>query len=145
MRKSDRKEIEGLHFEVTQLGFAKSRQVFVRLSKALGPALAAFLDGKQSLASVDLRGALVDLLDRLSEADLVAVSDALMTDAKVSRDGTKWPFLKDQAEEIFAGRMLTYFQWLAFALEVNYSDFFGALRGLAGPAQGASTPESSEG
>lgn len=47
--------------------------------------------------------------------------------------------LENQAriDELFRGRLLDLYKWIAFALEVNYRDFFGAIVGATGLKPGS--------
>lgn len=127
-------------FEVTQEGFVSARATFVRVAKAVGPALAALAEGSPSLRSLQIAPALARALEGLSEDDLAFLSAKFGASTRYSTDGKKWPYL-DQAnqEELFSGSMLLFFQWLYFALRVNFSDFFGALLALKGSGQEGET------
>lgn len=135
---AQRKTIEGVEFEVTPLGHKLARQGFVRLSKILGPALAAATaDGQDA----DMAAALGMLVDRADDSDLEWFGDTFGKATRFSTDGgARWPFLgSPEREALFTGRLMLYFQWLIFALEVNYSDFLDWLKRAAkGAAQPAS-------
>ncbi len=126
MRTPETRVIDGISFEVTPLGFTAGRKLFVRLSKALGPALAHLAGGAPSLAALDLPRAVASALESLTDADLDWASEILGDCTRVwEDDASKKPFLdKSHRESLFSGRILLFFRWLAFALEVNYSDFF---------------------
>lgn len=132
-----RRTIDGVEFEVTPLGHKLARQGFVRLSKIIGPALAAAPTGQDA----DMQAALGMLVDRADDSDLEWFGDAFGKASRFSTDGgTRWPFLgAPEREALFTGRLMLYFQWLIFALEVNYSDFLDWLkRAAAGAAPPAS-------
>ena len=133
-RKTEKRTIDGITFEVTQLGFAKSRQAFVRLAKAVGPALAKIADSAPSLADMrkiapgSLAEAVETLISNVGDSDLEWFADVFGSVTRYSVDGERWPFLRaEDREELFSGRILLFFAWLAFALEVNYSDFLSVL------------------
>lgn len=147
-RNPETREIDGYMFEVTPLGFVQGRRLFVRLSKALGPGLVALAGGAASLASLDLVTVSRDLIQNLDDAELEHMAETL---GEVTRywpaDNPKAkPYLhKDARETLFSGSILLFFRWLAFACEVQFSDFFDMLRralAAKAPAPGASTPAS---
>lgn len=163
-RQTERTEIDGIGFEVTQLGMRKGRALFVRLAKALGPALAVALDGAPSLAALaqasaapgaapgggaagGLAPAVIKALEGLSDDDLAATMADLSEVTRYAPGGassSKWPIL-DAAnqEELFAGRILLLVRFLGFAIRVQFADFFGELAALgnaAAPAPGTPKP-----
>lgn len=133
MREPEKRTIEGVTFEVTPLGHKTARGAFVRLSRAVGPALAKAAGSGDVTdltgADVDVAAALAALVDQVSDGDLEWFSDVLGKTTRFSQDGEKWPQLDSSNREVlFGGRLLLFFRWLVFALEVNYSDFFAFLR-----------------
>ena len=148
-RKQERKQIEhpdaaafpnGIRFEVTQEGFATGRAIFVRVAKAIGPALALIAEGSGRLAP-----ALKSAVEGLNDQDLDYLAEKFGASTRYSTDGgVKWPYLSAaDREELFGGNLLLFFEWIAFALEVNYADFFGVLRARAARGPEGGTPESS--
>lgn len=144
MRDAGKRTIDGVIFEVTPLGYREGRKAFVRLSKAVGPALAQASSGGDmadlSGSDVDVAAALSALVSEVSDGDLEWFADILGKTTRFSRGGDKWPYLVEaNREALFAGEILLFFKWLAFALEVNFSDFLSFLRpaksgdGLEGP------------
>jgi hypothetical protein len=126
-RKQIDSEIDGVKFRVTTLPFGKSKGLLVFLGKKVGPALSA-LAGSLTLESAV--PALAGALENLNESDLDHVMDVLTADACVVLPDGRTPLLchADVREEVFGGRVLLFFRFLAFALEVNYADFFAAAR-----------------
>ncbi len=119
---------------VTQLGFAKSRQVFARLTKMIGPALAELLASGDGQAKAG--AALAALCQQVSESDLEYLCDVFADTTLVKMPDGKKARLDAQAQElIFGGAIADCFKWLAFCLEANYADFFGEFRSLVGPPQ----------
>jgi hypothetical protein len=124
----------GQTYRVTLLGALQGRTMLVRLIKTVGPALAAFIEGllnakgglteSLALGSAD---AIRDLALKLSDKDLADISDQLahFTTVIVIPNDTE-PQLDKILDEHFAGRYDAYTQWLGFALEANFSSFFGA-------------------
>jgi hypothetical protein len=146
MREPSKKTIDGVTFEVTPLGHKKARKAFMRLSKAIGPALAGAAGSGDvsdlTGADVNIAAALGELVNHVSDEDLEWFSDVFGRTTRFSTDGQKWPFLDAANREVlFSGRLLLFFHWLAFALEENFSDFLDWLRpeasadGPGGPLQ----------
>lgn len=135
-RKQETEQIGEVQFRVTQEGFASGRAVFVRVARALGPALSA-------LATNNLEAAAKHAVENLNDADLEFLADRLGASTQFSTDGgVRWPFLgKAEREELFAGNLYLFFQWLFFALRVNYADFFDALSARPAPAREGETPK----
>lgn len=136
-RKTQTKTIDGVRFEVTQLLGPESRRLFVRIAQQFGPGLVELLSSKGEEAR--LQAATVRLLTSLTEADIDLASEEFGKTTRFSTDGRNWPYLdRDARETLFEGdRLLLHFQWLAFALEVQYGSFAGGL----GKMLGALAPE----
>lgn len=128
-------------FEVTQLGFADSKRLFVRLAKALGPGFAQVAEKAVNLKTLALSGLVQAAVENLSEKDLDEIADLLGTVTRFSVDGgKKKPFLTvDNREALFSGELLLYFEWLWFALGTQYGDFSRALLGQSAADQSAET------
>ena len=128
--------IDGYTYEVTKLPYKRGRKLLLRLYKSLGPALADAmgsvpeLGGLESLDELEVQkflpslAALVrTLADTLSEEDMEFMEDTLIEHTQFGQDGKLVP-LKGNAEFHFSGNYSVYFQWLAFALKINYLGFF---------------------
>lgn len=142
------KEIDGTSFAVEMLDVKTARAVLVRAARALGPALgelgkAAGSKGVLDVGTSIAAGALGKLTENLSEADLEFFCEAFRRKSRVHVEGG-WIPLQDL---VFTGRMGTMFKWLAFAFEVNFSDFLaGALamsRRPSEPQANAASPSPS--
>lgn len=124
MREPMKKSIGDVTFEVTPLGFKVGRKAFVRLSKALGPSLKELTAAKDLLHAGTIAGAFGKVIEHVSDEDLDWFAEIMGKGTRFSRDGDKWPFLNEANREVlFAGNLTLFFQWLAFCLEVNFSDF----------------------
>ena len=124
---------------VTQLGFKRSRQVFARLTKMVGPALSELLGGGESQAKAG--AALSALCAQVSEPDLEYLCDTFADCTLVKMpDGGKKRLDADTQEVIFGGHIEDCFKWLAFCLEANYAGFFGEFKSLVGPPQAGTPP-----
>lgn len=136
--------IDGRTFEVEQLGAMAGIKMLRRLTAALGPALAKLVgDAKGGGAVLDrsvseLAGAVEALVDRLPEAELESLIKALLQGATI--DGK--PLLAVMELEL-AGQTLTILQVVAFAIEVNFGDFFAALGARSARAQAMAIPSPS--
>lgn len=137
------REIDGVLFRVTPMSLTAARRGLVKLAKVVGPSLAQAMNEAPSLDALkaDMAGAnLVDavssFMDKISDQDLEWFEDQIGKHSAASMDGgDTWPALvKANRDQIFQGRLLLYFRWLAFGLEANYSDFFGWLRSAADDA-----------
>lgn len=139
MQERKSKTIEGVTFYVTPLGFKAQRRGFVRLSKAVGPSLAVMSSGtapapseaeQEPAQAVEMGPAIRELVDRISDEDLEWFEQLFGPTTMFSVDDPeKTPILREPEREIlFRGRLALYFQWLAFCLEVNYSDFLSWLK-----------------
>ena len=137
MFKCESKKIGACEYRVTQLGAVAGRGAFLRLVRALGPMLAglATAGGKVDLGEVFGRL-------ELSEADLTYFCDLFAEKTFVMLPDGKMPRLDKCFDEHFAGSYLFMVQWLAFAVKVNFADFFGdALTGPPSPPVDASKPQ----
>lgn len=151
MRETEKRSIDGHEYTVTQMGFADQRRVLALLTKKLGPGLAVGLGGLLSalgrekgtsvldLDFEELSQGIVRLIQDLDEADLLVLEEAFGKTSTVRKSDGKTPFLTSDNIGHFRGRMLAYFKWLAFCVEVNYADFFDAARSLR-----ASEPHTSD-
>ena len=139
MREPQTREIDGITFRVKPLGFAKGRQVFLRIAKAIGPVLKSIPMEKG--APFPIMEAIAECVGNVTDADLAWLDEMLATDAAYSTEPGKWPFMSTALvrEQLFDGRFMTYAKWLAFACEVNFADFFAAF----GSVNAASAPEGS--
>jgi hypothetical protein len=134
------REIGRYRYFVTQLGAKKGREAFSRLVKVLGPVVAHVVDG----ATADgIRSALVELASRMEQRDLDYFCETFGEFSTVELEDGKRPKLSLAYQEMhFAGQFGEMFKWLAFAAEVNFGDFFGALVSGASADQrtGAASP-----
>jgi tail assembly chaperone len=140
MQASQTREIDGMTFEVSQLDVKVSRAVFVRLTKLLGPALgelgkAISAAGSTSILDLDhtaVLPAMAQLVACMSEEELEFLVQAFMKKSKFTPpEGTGQ--LIPLVDIAFTGRLLTMFKWLAFAIEVNYADFFAVFKTIKLP------------
>jgi hypothetical protein len=123
--KTEEREIGGLKYRVTQLGAKAGRAALLRIMKTVGPA-AAMLQGD------DLAGALGKFFENLSEVDLDYFCALFGEKSFVFQADGKMPRVDQVFDEHFAGRYLDMIEWLIFAGEVNFADFFRGVGGKIG-------------
>lgn len=140
--KSETKTIDGITFEVTQLPYTRGHKVLLRLFRALAPAVAEALGQapelkERELGSLDIRdvkpalaAAVGRLVQDLSEEDFDFVNDELASHSFVLQDGKKLK-LQSEREFLFAGNYWLMFQWLAFAVKVNFLGFLNGESAIA--------------
>ncbi len=125
MREPQSRAIGPCKYIVTPLGASAGLRVLTILLRVFGPAL----DSVKSFGDVEaavLLG-LRSITERLDGADLEAVQRALAEQTLVELSPGKQPKLSAIFDHHFAGDYLPLFQWLVFALEVNYASFFREL------------------
>jgi hypothetical protein len=121
-------------YTVQQLPATRSLRLLHRLGKVLGPGLtqAASLGSVGSLANADV-GVIVSgiagILQTSAEDEVVGIVRDLLGTTFVTQNG-QMVELAPLMDLHFQGNLLDLFKVVAFALEVNYGDFFGGL--LAG-------------
>jgi hypothetical protein len=129
--KRETRSIDGLDFAVTQHGARRSLRLDARIMRQLGPGLADVLTGERvdggDLAAM-ARG-LVPLFAHLTDDDADALVSEILAFTSVVVDGCNLEMSKAaHFEQAFAGRRMTLWKVVGFALEVNYRDFFDAAR-----------------
>jgi hypothetical protein len=132
-------EIDGYRYAVVQLPATTGRKISVELAKALAPALTAMVKdaklGQVSVSSLldkelsagDIGDAVEVLFDRLPPRRIDELMTLFAEHSDVFGDGFGdggAPLAKN-FDEHFAGRYAAMYQWLWFALRVNFADFFG--------------------
>lgn len=155
MRKKVKSEaIDGFTYEVTQLGATDGQRLLVKLSKILLPAVGALVKGSDAkiadmdLASVDIDSAAKALAASLSpdEFDAIAASMSASTEIWGPGFGDAGAPMPRHFDEHFAGRYVAMLKWLAFALKVNFADFFdgkGSVAGLVAGLRSQGAPSAS--
>ena len=133
LAKSETRTIGEHTYKVTQMPAGKARKLFLRLLKTIGPAFSSLAaseaqedeDGKLS----SLGDAIVRLCADMSESDMDAIFEAVFNGGFVALvdDTREKPLTLQNCDLHFMGRLFDQLRVLAFALEVNYQDFLGAL------------------
>ena len=133
--KTEEKKIGPCTYKVTQLGAIKGRAAFLRLVKVLGPMLGGAVDqdGKVRDKDFDLGKLFASMT--LDEDDLTYFCDLFGERTFVVKPDGKMPRLDNVFDEHFAGQYIDMVQWLAFAVKVNFADFFDvAVSAVPAPA-----------
>lgn len=123
--KTQTRRIGAYDYTVTQLDAIRGRRAFVRLTKILGPAIAAGGTKGDSAA-------FEAFFDHLSEAEMDYFCD-LFADVTAVSGGSfdkRAPQLKDIFLTHFAGDYASMMSWLIFCVEVNFSSFFASVGSL---------------
>lgn len=123
MLETKNKTINGTTYKVTQLGVRKGTQVLLRIVNKLG--LLAKAEGG------GVEGIIGAVAQNLTEEDFNFLCDAFLPMTLVSTLGKEIP-LKNHFELHFAGKYWEMCEWLAFCLEVNFSDFLDGLKSKIG-------------
>ena len=138
MIQTKKKNIEGLDVEVTQLPAMRALEVFARLGNMISPAIPHLSGLTLESDAIPLLGA---LLRHVDPPVLLSLSKDVLSNTRVLVDGKMIPLSdNDLINLAFNGRLKALVQTIRFALEVNFSDFFGD--GLSGPHPGTPHTES---
>lgn len=141
MLEPQKKTIQGYTVTVGALPAWQSLEVLQQLSKMIGPAVARLgtAAGASSLdtpegnaqALAGLGDAITGALTALKPGELVALSKQLLSQTLVltpdSTEGKEVPILK-VFDQVFQGQILLALKIITFAIEVNFGDFFAALK-----------------
>lgn len=130
MLESKTKQIGDHVYLVRQLPATQAHKLLLRIGKVLGPALGGGLESVQSFeldAAKGIGKAISELFERATPDEVDAIVKAFADYSEV--DGKP---LKTMFDLHFAGKLSDMYRWLAFALEANYSDFFGVFKQAGG-------------
>jgi hypothetical protein len=143
------KTIDGHDFKFHPMMATPARELLDKLIRMFGPSIAAAVEGLDS-AEVDTNmeitsilgsamGSIGGSLREIAAAMQPAFHHKLVEELGShtqwrNEDGNYVPLRKDLREVLFATNLLTEFKWIAFCLEVQFSDFFGLFQTLAGQA-----------
>lgn len=142
------KDIDGHTYRVRHLDPMTAQDMVVDLADILGPAIAA-VGGKMMATQGDstqmaegadpdtvmsgesyegsFERAILGVVQRLSKAKQREFIDKLAAVSWVVQDDGKEPKLSTIYAHHFRGRVMSAYRWLAFALRVQFADFFSAL------------------
>jgi hypothetical protein len=120
---SQSKEIDEHNYLVRPLGAFPAQRLLVRIGKIVAPMAGGF---KGLDSEMDLGPAISRFFEAATPDEVEGIIKELAKNTEV--DGKA---LSPVFDIHFRGKLLSMYKWAAFALEVNYSDFFGGLGGLA--------------
>lgn len=127
MRKPVTKKIGKTTYRVTPLGAKQGCKVFTRLANLLGSGL------KGAGPGMDRFAAFGTALESLKDSDFEYFCDAFAPVTEFNTGDQRWPHLSDFFDDHFAGNYLEMLEWLEFAVEVNFGDFFDAVKEKLAP------------
>lgn len=128
-------------YRVRYLPPSKVLKIFSSLFKMLAPAFGKLVDGSlkdganvsdvlnREIKNISIGAAVEALVERWDDANVEALIRDLAIYSEVSTDGQRWPSVKDVYEVHFTGRPKELFEWVYFALEMQFKDFFPASGG----------------
>lgn len=122
------KEIGGVVYEVQQLPARRALRLVARLGKVVAPLLGSVSKGgSKALLDLDLGAALADVFEKVTPDEQDALLAELFASTTiVEPSGAKAPFWS-VIDTRMQGKVLDVYLVAAFALEVNFADFFDAL------------------
>lgn len=133
MRETRTRDIDGMTFQVQQLGGWAAQRLSIRLARIIAPSLARVAGAAGAgLKSLDLSqlGSAADMLsDKLPPEEYVEIFQLMLDGALISEGGGMIPLLKVFDLKL-AGQPLTGFKLFKFCLEVNFESFSSALSAL---------------
>jgi hypothetical protein len=134
VREEKSKKIGNHEYVVRQLPATKAQRLFVRLTKLAGPAIAEITSGGK--AGIKTAAALI--FGQLNESDVEDITKQMAAMSEVDNKPLDKVF-----EVHFTGKHSELWQWLLFALEVQYQDFFDVLLNLFKQEEARAAEESS--
>lgn len=129
---SQSKTFDGTLYTVYMLPPKTARKILVRVFQVLGPSLGEAFTRDDEKLSAAIGPIVREFTDRISDEDLDWIMDALTGVTTISPGGEKTIQLRSVFDAQFKGKIGTMFKWFAFALEVQFSDFFGGSAGGLG-------------
>lgn len=127
------KTLDGVVYEVTPLPFGVGKTALMRLLKIASPVLSGVFkeNTTQGMASA-LFGSLPE---HLSDEDVSYFAGLFGPYSQYQDESGNWIKLVTGAQDMhFSGRYMAFLQWLIFACEVNFADFFRGITAAGGGA-----------
>ncbi len=139
---SQTKAIAGRQFEVFKLPPLDANDVLIEIVEVVGPALGKLADASTKAKKTSILDLELDEIEVGDAIEFVAKSltkerlrSLIGTMSKVSHcDGKR---LADVFDIVFRGDLAAMYQWLFFAIEVNFGNFFDFLRSAIGRGRAA--------
>lgn len=127
------KTIDGTKYGVYMLPPKLARKMLVRIFQVLAPSAGEMFSRESEEVATVIGPVLSSLADKLSDDDLDWMMSELAKVSTAEVAPSKEPFLEPLFDVHFRGRIAHMLKWFAFALEVQFSDFFdGSEGGLSG-------------
>jgi len=134
VRETKSKQIGSFTYKVRQLADPAGSKLLNRLTRILTAVLGAGLKGLPEnaggigladLTTQAIGDAIIALSANVADDDMQFICATLGSETQfcAAEGGTWFPLTSDNAH--WSGRYLQKYQWLVFALEVNYADFLG--------------------
>ncbi len=124
--KTEKRDIDGVQFTVTQHPPLRALPLFVRLGKAVGSALFDMMEIDLRANAKALAPIMEDVFSKLSGDEATTLVRELLLGTTAIVDGRATPLTDDNAiNSVFASRLPTMFRAAAFSAEVNFANFFG--------------------
>lgn len=124
-----KRTIDGIDFEVSPLPAFRALELFPRITGFFSGAAAELGSVQRDKGEAIAKA--VAALAKSNPAELVALTKVLLEGCVVTLDG-KQAMLLPVFDVAMQGKLFTVMKLLAFAVEVNYRDFFDGLGGLLG-------------
>jgi len=130
------RQIDGFEYEVKPLPTGIGTKLLLKFIKLAGPVLGEALSGVGDLNAASAAGGAFRLLaDTVKEDDLEYFRTTLGSKTRILEPGSVdkngeplWIALTPAKQDThFAGNYIVLFDWLRFAMEVNYGSFFAEL------------------
>lgn len=140
----EKKLIDGMEFELAALPAWKAYEVLARITKFVSPAIEALGVARGGDKEAAL-GAVAKAFASVQGTELQALTKVLLEPCLVTFEGNQVQLMR-VFDAVMRKKMLTVFRLLAWSVEVNYPDFFEALKStaLAGKLKGLDLTSQSE-
>lgn len=139
MRDTRKHTINGVNYEIQQLGAKEGRRVLARIMRAVAGAAGAAQGQKDPLEAAAAGAS--KLAEALTDEEIDFLCDTFAKCTQFEPAPGKLLLLADQFDDHFAGRYGAMVKWLWAAMETNYSSFLSdlGLNALADGVRGAMT------
>jgi hypothetical protein len=127
MLKQDTQEIDGLKFTCTQFPAMRGFTLLGRLIKTIGPAISVLSSADAEADIRDLAPLIAVALKDLDPDAATALAADVLAGTSVIMDKHVPLDTRANIDMVFSGKLGTMFKVLAFAVKLNYEDFFGGI------------------
>ena len=125
----EKKRIDDMEFELPALPAWKAYEVLARVTKFISPAIEAIGVAQGGNKDAAL-GAVAKAFATVRSDELQALTKVLLEGCLVTHEGNQVQLMR-VFDVVMRRKMLTVFKLLAWSVEVNYPDFFEALKSTA--------------